>query len=95
MQADDGGLRAQPSAPVGDLLSTFTAMVALASVGALELLDLAAAGRFAGSLRTPEGGFRSCALDPEADVEYTYYGLGTLALLRAHLDEVNRGDVGK
>ena len=37
--------------------------------------------RFAKALALPEGGFRSTPADRAADAEYTYYGLGTLALL--------------
>ena len=33
------------------------------------------------SMQQPEGGFRGFEFDPADDVEYTFYGLGTLALL--------------
>jgi geranylgeranyl transferase type-2 subunit beta len=37
--------------------------------------------RFIDQLELPEGGFRGAAWDGEADPEYTFYGLGALALL--------------
>lgn len=48
----------------------------------LERLDLPAIARFVGSLASPAGGFRACLSDDEPDIEYTYYGIGTMALLR-------------
>jgi geranylgeranyl transferase type-2 subunit beta len=44
-------------------------------------IDTAAAGRFVRGLEQPDGGFRAAAWDTTADVEYTFYGLGCLALL--------------
>ena len=32
-------------------------------------------------LEFPTGGFRGASWDEQADVEYTFYGLGTLGLL--------------
>ncbi len=80
MQRPEGGFAANDGAPA-DLLSTFTALVALCDLGALGLAKLAPAARFARSLHRPDGGFRGSADDDAVDVEYTYYGLGTLALL--------------
>ena len=40
--------------------------------------------RFAESLALEEGGFRGAEWDPAHDVEYTFYGLGTLGLLTTH-----------
>jgi geranylgeranyl transferase type-2 subunit beta len=81
MQNVEGGLRANASIPIADLLSTFTGLVALDDLGAAERIDRDAARAFAHSLQQPEGGFRAGAWDDAADVEYTFYGLGTLALL--------------
>jgi geranylgeranyl transferase type-2 subunit beta len=79
VQSPDGGFRGNTRAPVGDLLSTFTA--------AWTLQDLEADGAdgnrcqdFARSCEMPEGGFRGGLWDDRADVEYTFYGLGCLAL---------------
>ena len=85
MQAGDGGFLAHAAAPESDLLSTFTALTALAGLAALERADLASAGRFVRSLAEPDGGFRSSASDPEADIEYTYYGAAVVALLQGYV----------
>ena len=82
MQRPEGGFAACAGAPEPDLLSTFTASVALAGIGALGRVKLAPVARFAQALQAPAGGFRGCAGDDAPDVEYTYYGLGTLALPR-------------
>ena len=79
-QTAEGGLRANARIPVADLLSTFTGLVALSDLDALQTVDTSAALRFARSLQRPEGGFRAGAWDDAVDVEYTFYGLGTLAL---------------
>jgi len=81
MQNVEGGLRAHGRIPVADLLSTFTGLVALHDLRALDHIDLAAAHRYVTSLEKPEGGFRAGPWDDSADVEYTFYGLGALALL--------------
>ncbi len=85
MQGASGGFLAHPSAPEPDLLATFTALVTLSDAGALDRADLAAAGRFVRLLAEPGGGFRASASDREPDVEYTYYGVASAALLRAHV----------
>jgi hypothetical protein len=79
-----GGFRAVPGAPLPDLLSTATALHALAaldrrvsSVIHERCLD------FMDSLWTAEGGFHGHWADEYVDAEYTYYGLlalGHLAL---------------
>ena len=46
----------------------------------LDAVDREAAGRFAAALEGSGGGFRAAVWDSAADVEYTFYGLGTLAL---------------
>jgi geranylgeranyl transferase type-2 subunit beta len=85
MQAPAGGFRAHREAPEPDLLSTFSALVTLAASHALDRVDLAEAGRFVRSLAAPDGGFRSCAADEEMDVEYTYCGVASAALLKGHV----------
>ncbi len=80
VQRLEGGFAANEGAPA-DLLSTFTALVALSDLGALGRVRLAPVARYARSLHAPDGGFRGSADDDAVDVEYTYYGLGTLALL--------------
>ncbi len=80
---ESGGFYATPLAPIPDLLSTATALHALAAMGAsldpirercLDYLD---------SLWSARGGFHGNWTDDELDCEYTYYGL--LAL--GHLSE--------
>ncbi len=81
MQSPEGGLRANGRAPLADLLSTFTGTWTLAQLNALDHLDKQAVLRFAQSLELPTGGFRAGLWDNRADVEYTFYGLGALAIL--------------
>jgi geranylgeranyl transferase type-2 subunit beta len=80
MAGDDGGLRANGRVPLSDLLSTFTAAWTLAQLGELGRVDGAAVARFGRECQRPEGGFHGGLWDPGHDVEYTFYGLGTLAL---------------
>lgn len=81
MQGGEGGLHANSRIAVADVLSTFTGLLTLCDLGAKTAFDAAAAERYVRSMELPEGGFRGAELDPEGDVEYTFYGLGTLALL--------------
>ena len=81
MQTDEGGLRANTRIPIADLLSTFTGVSTLVDLGALKEIDAEAALRYAESLQLPSGGFHGAAWDPSHDVEYTFYGLGAMALL--------------
>jgi geranylgeranyl transferase type-2 subunit beta len=82
MQTDEGGLRANTRIPVADLLSTFTGLLTLADLGAAEEINLPAVERFVHSMERGEGGFHGALLDEGTDVEYTFYGLGCLGLLR-------------
>lgn len=81
MPGMEGGLRANDRAPLCDLLSTFTGSWTLAQLGAIDRLDTNAVREYAKSLEQPGGGFRGGLWDDRADVEYTFYGLGVLALL--------------
>jgi geranylgeranyl transferase type-2 subunit beta len=65
------------------LLSTFTAIVTLGDLQALHELQLPLVQRYINSLAIGGGGFHGAALDPATDVEYTFYGIGSLALLHA------------
>jgi prenyltransferase beta subunit len=77
----DGGFLATPSAPMPDLLSTATALHALAalhaSVGPIteRCLD------FIDTLWTSRGAFYGTWADEQPDCEYTYYGLLALGHL--------------
>jgi len=81
MQTEEGGLRANTRIPVADLLSTFTGVVTLTDLRALDAVDPSAALRFARILERPDGGFCGAIWDADVDVEYTFYGLGCLGLL--------------
>ena len=81
MQTAEGGLLANTRIPVADLLSTCTGVVTLADLAGLDAIDTAAALRFARALESHEGGFRGAVWDVDTDLEYTFYGLGCLALL--------------
>ena len=76
-----GGFRAMPQAPIPDLLSTATALHALAALeksiadiqeGCLDFVD---------TLWTNEGGFHGHWHEDHLDCEYTYYGLLALGHL--------------
>jgi len=76
-----GGFRAMPDAPIPDLLSTATALHALAALhqpidavreSCLDFID---------TLWTSRGGFHGNWADDELDCEYTYYGLLALGHL--------------
>lgn len=77
----EGGFLAAPAAPMPDLLSSATALHALAGMQA----DLAPLREpcldFVDSLWTNEGGFYGHWADEHLDVEYTYYGLLALGHL--------------
>jgi geranylgeranyl transferase type-2 subunit beta len=74
----EGGFRANDRIPAADLLSTFTASWTLAQLGGT--VDLPAIRDYAEGCEVPTGGFRGGLWDDGIDVEYTFYGLGTLAL---------------
>jgi len=82
MQSADGGLKPHAAVDGGDLLSTFTGLMTLWGLGGLPQIDTAGVARFLRRMAHPNGGFLACDGDDSPDVEYTYYGVGTLALLR-------------
>ncbi len=81
MQSPKGGLRANDRAPMADLLSTFTGLLTLCDLGAHVGIDSNSFRQFAASVESETGGFRGGAWDQATDVEYTFYGLGTVALV--------------
>jgi geranylgeranyl transferase type-2 subunit beta len=81
MPSFEGGLRANGRAPLADLLSTFTGAWTLDRLGALDRLDKEKVEEFVLSVEQPEGGFHGGVWDDSSDVEYTFYGLGALAVL--------------
>lgn len=86
IQTDEGGFQANTRIPVPDVLSTFTACVTLADLGGLEEIEVDAAVRYALSMQRSSGGFGGFEFDHAEDVEYTFYGLGTLALLASEAE---------
>jgi geranylgeranyl transferase type-2 subunit beta len=81
MTGEDGGLRANDRIPLSDLLSTFTGLWTMDQLGGLDRLHLDQIRGFTVGLEIPSGGFRAGLWDNIADVEYTFYGLGILALV--------------
>ena len=81
MQTSEGGLRANTRIPIADLLSSFTGALTLSDLDALDEIDLPAYRRFVHSMQLEAGGFQAAAWDTAHDVEYSFYGLGCLALL--------------
>ena len=76
-----GGVRANGRIPFPDGLSTFTALLTCRDLGLPDILPAATVRRWAeAELELPAGGFRGAAWDTHADAEYTFYGLGLLAL---------------
>jgi geranylgeranyl transferase type-2 subunit beta len=59
-------------------------LLTLQDLGGTDEIDVEAVRRFAASMELDEGGFRGAEWDPAHDVEYTFYGLGTLGLLLKH-----------
>lgn len=83
VKGGEGGLRANTQIPFCDLLSTFTGLLTAHELGLTDRVDARACAGFVESLEQADGGFRGAAWDAEADAEYTFYGLGSLALLGA------------
>lgn len=82
MPSMEGGLRANDKIPLADLLSTFTGCWTLAQLGALDRINPRRAFDYVLSLERSDGGFLGGVWDEATDVEYTFYGLGCLALLQ-------------
>ncbi len=83
MQSDEGGFTANTRIPFADLLSSFTGLLTLVDLDAASRVNVDAVERYALSMQSSGGGgFVGFALDQTADVEYTFYGLATLAVCR-------------
>jgi prenyltransferase beta subunit len=81
-QLPAGGFLVHPQAPLCDLLSTATALHALACLECeLPAVRIEAALDFVDSLWTNQGSFHGHWAEEELDVEYTYYGLLALGHL--------------
>ncbi len=81
-QLSDGGFQANTRVPISDLLSSFTALVALVDLQGERSIDLDGLQKFAEKCQARNGGFFGADWDRQSDVEYTFYGLGLLSLLR-------------
>lgn len=78
----EGGFQANTRIPFPDALSTFTGLLTVQDLKIENLISTRAIERLLVEwLEFPTGGFRAASWDNEADVEYTFYGLGCLALL--------------
>lgn len=81
MQSEEGGLTANTRIPFADLLSSFTGLTTLVDLNASENLSIPRLVQYAESMQSASaGGFVGFALDQTPDVEYTFYGLATLAM---------------
>lgn len=81
VKSGEGGFQANTRIPFADGLSTFTGLLTAQDLGLPPLHRPQAIEGFVSSLEFTEGGFRGAAWDAAADVEYTFYALGTLGLL--------------
>ncbi|RPI59844.1 MAG: hypothetical protein EHM48_08225 [Planctomycetaceae bacterium] len=80
---EQGGFLASPAAPIPDLLSTATALHALAGMGVPTATMAESVSTFVTSLLCEDGGFRGNWLERNSDCEYTFYALlalGTVSL---------------
>lgn len=92
VRGDDGGMQANTQIPFSDTLSTFTGYLTCLDLGCPEILPAAKLKRFCQQLELKEGGFLAAGWDHVADVEYTFYALGTLGLLHtADAGSIGRG----
>lgn len=82
VRSSEGGFQANTRIPFADGLSTFTGLLTAQDLGFGDILDRSQVEAFLTNwLEFPTGGFRGASWDEQADVEYTFYGLGVLALL--------------
>ena len=82
VRGTEGGFQANSRIPFSDGLSTFTGLLIAQEFELLDLLNVANLESFiTQQLEFPTGGFRGASWDEQADVEYSFYGLGVLGLL--------------
>lgn len=80
----EGGFQANTRIPFADGLSTFTGLLTGQDVGRRDIIKPdRVLGWLKSQIELPTGGFRGASWDQQADVEYTFYGLGILGLLLA------------
>lgn len=84
VRSGEGGFQANTRIPFADGLSTFTGLLTTQDLGLIDLIKPTQIEDFMTKwLEFPTGGFRGASWDEQADVEYTFYGLGTLGLLHS------------
>lgn len=82
VRSGEGGFQANTRVPFADGLSTFTGLLTVQDLSLSGVIDPSKIEHFiTGWLEFPTGGCRGASWDEQADVEYTFYGLGCLALL--------------
>lgn len=82
VKSDEGGFQANTRIPFADGLSTFTGILTQKDLEIGDVLSPSEVLRYVTEwLEFPTGGFRGASWDDAADVEYTFYGLGNLALV--------------
>jgi geranylgeranyl transferase type-2 subunit beta len=81
VKSSEGGFQANTRIPFADGLSTFTGLLTAQDLGLAGLFERDAIEAFINGLEHVDGGFRGASWDGATDVEYTFYGLGTLGLL--------------
>jgi len=79
-QQSAGGFQAHARIPLPDLLSSFSAVMALCDLGAADQVNRSALRNFVASLRSPDGGYFGMFADQQSDVEYTFYGMALEAV---------------
>ncbi len=82
VRSDDGGLQANERIPFSDSLSTFTGYLTCLDLGLQDIRTPRHIKKFLAELELKHGGYRAAIWDNQADVEYTFYGLGLTALMR-------------
>lgn len=81
VRSSEGGFQANTRIPFADGLSTFTGLLTAQDLGLSAMLDSSQVEAFVHGLEMSNGGFKGADWDQAADVEYTFYALGTLGLL--------------
>ncbi|RPI89875.1 MAG: geranyl transferase [Planctomycetaceae bacterium] len=82
VRSDDGGFQANTRVPFADSLSTFTGLLTALDLELADTFEIPRLLEFLAQLEFPDGGFRGAAWDTAADVEYSFYALGILGLVR-------------
>lgn len=95
VRSEEGGFQANTRIPFADGLSTFTSLLVAQDFGLDRSFDLPAIEAFVTrQLEFPTGGFRGASWDEQADVEYTFYGLGVLGLIGASHAHASNSAIG-